>query len=490
MGVPGHTPVIVGVGQYKQQLDDVSAALEPYELMLEAVRLAAVDTRAPGLLSRIDRLMIIAGMWRYPDPGRLVADAVGSPQAHTLLTEMGGDIPQLCVSDAAERILGGTSDVVIVCGGEAMYSHNKARRLGLEVLRTGYDMAPAERFGPELVMSSSHEQERGFRLPSEVYPLFESALRAHRKESFDEHRARVGELWSGFNRVAQQNPYAWIRTPMSAEQIVTPSTNNRMVASPYTKSMNANSYVDFGGAIIMCSVDTAAALGVPRDRWVFPHAATSGQATNSFSERHNYYESPAIAITANACLRLAAVGIDEVAHIDLYSCFPSVVQITMAELGLPPDRRVSATGGHAFFGGPMSSYAVHAIASIVDDLRDDPGSVGFVHANGGFATKHACGIYSTEPPKDPFRSLDVQADIAGKPTRHVDESPDGVATVETFTVLHGRGGPERALVTAIMADGARALASSTDDDLMAAMLSDEFVGRAARLSPNGDIHIS
>ena len=36
-------PVIVGVGQYKQQLGDVTSALEQYRLMEEAVRLAADD---------------------------------------------------------------------------------------------------------------------------------------------------------------------------------------------------------------------------------------------------------------------------------------------------------------------------------------------------------------------------------------------------------------------------------------------------------------
>ena len=43
MGLNDRTPVIVGVGQYKQQLEDVSKAEEQYILMERALRLAADD---------------------------------------------------------------------------------------------------------------------------------------------------------------------------------------------------------------------------------------------------------------------------------------------------------------------------------------------------------------------------------------------------------------------------------------------------------------
>ena len=64
------SPVIVGVGQYKQKLDDVTSALEQYRLMEEAVRLAADDAGCPSLLTSIDQMLVIGGMWRYPAPGR------------------------------------------------------------------------------------------------------------------------------------------------------------------------------------------------------------------------------------------------------------------------------------------------------------------------------------------------------------------------------------------------------------------------------------
>ncbi len=485
MPVDPRTPVIVGVGQVKQQLDDVTEALEPYELMANAVRLAADDAGAPALLGQVDRLIAVGGMWRYPDPGRLVADGVGAHRAQTWLSAVGGQLPQTCVSAAATSIVEGSSDAVVITGAEAIYSKNKLRSQGLDLGRTGYDLPPARRFGIDVALGTEHERSLGFDRPAVVYPLFEPAIRAATGRSVAEHLAHLGELWAGFNAVAVANPYAWTRTPMTPEDIVTPSPANRMVCSPYTKVMNANSYVDFGGALVLCSAERAQALGVPRDRWVFPHAAAEGHASEAFSQRDTYDRSPAIRHTARRALELAGVTIDDIAHIDLYSCFPSVVQITMRELGIDPGRQLTTTGGLGFFGGPMNSYVVHAIASTVEALRDDEGSLGFVHANGGFATKQACAVYGTAPPPVPFRTSDAQAEIDRHPTRAVDEAPERPGRTETYTVVHSRNGPERGLLTATMPDGRRALGVCEDADVMSAMITEEFVGRAVQLTPEG-----
>ena len=82
--------------------------------------------------------------------------------------------------------------------------------------------------------------------PAYVYPLFEQALRIEAGESPDAHRRRIGELWSQFSDVARDNPHAWSRTPLSAEQIWQPSDGNRMISWPYTKLMNSNNMVDQG----------------------------------------------------------------------------------------------------------------------------------------------------------------------------------------------------------------------------------------------------
>ena len=295
---------------------------------------------------------------------------------------------------------------------------------------------------------------------------------------------RISSLWEGFNRVAVANEHAWVQTPMTAEEIMEPTADNRMVGYPYTKAMNANSFVDFGGAIIICSVAKARSLGIDSDNWVFPHSATDGHATFLFSERDNFHESPAIRITSKRCLELADISIDNIGPMDLYSCFPSVVQITMNELGIDPERAAPTTGGLSFFGGPMNSYVIHAIASTIDEIRKT-GEYGFVHANGGYATKHACAVYHNEPPKGQFRRMNVQEEIETSPKREVEENPIGKSVVEAYTVLHGREGPEKALMTTLMEDGKRALASTSDAQTMQSMMSEEYVGKTLEFSANG-----
>ena len=484
MGFDDRNPVIVGVGQFKQQLEDVSLAEEQYVLMEQALRLAADDAGAPKLLTDIDRLLVIGGMWSYPDPGRLIADAVGSSNARTFLTAMGGNMPQATVSDCCQRIAAGEMEIAAVVGGEAVYSKNKLRKLGEDLSKSGVDLEKAERFGENVSMSSQHERDNGFLMPTQIYPLFESAIRAHRKETHYEHRMRISSLWEGFNRVAAANEHAWVQTPMTAEEIMEPTADNRMVGYPYTKAMNANSFVDFGGAIIICSVAKARSLGIDSDNWVFPHSATDGHATFLFSERDNFHESPAIRITSKRCLELADISIDNIGPMDLYSCFPSVVQITMNELGIDPERAATTTGGLSFFGGPMNSYVIHAIASTIDEIRKT-GEYGFVHANGGYATKHACAVYHNEPPKGQFRRMNVQEEIETSPKREVEENPIGKSVVEAYTVLHGREGPEKALMTTLMEDGKRALASTSDAQTMQSMMSEEYVGKTLEFSASG-----
>jgi acetyl-CoA C-acetyltransferase len=175
------------------------------------------------------------------------------------------------------------------------------------------------------------------------------------------------------------------------------------------------------------------------------------------------------------------VGPDDVAHADIYSCFPSAVQIAATELGLGTDRQLTVTGGLPFAGGPLNNYVTHGIAAMADVLRGDPGSIGLNSANGGYVTKHALGIYSTEPPPLPFRHRDVQDQVDQFPSRAVVADYRGPATVESYTVMHGHEGPEVALIAARLPDGSRTWARSTDGATMASLMREEGVGQPAEI---------
>ena len=262
-----------------------------------------------------------------------------------------------------------------------------------------------------------------------------------------------------------------------------------MVGFPYTKRMNSNNMVEQGAGLILCSVAAAEAAGVPRDRWVFPLAGTDAHDTDVVSTRGDLHTSPAIRCAGRAVLELAGIGADDLAHIDLYSCFPSAVQIAAAELGLGLDRDLTVTGGLSFAGGPWNNYVMHGIATMAGIVRDDPGSIGLCTANGGFITKHAFGLYSTEPPADGFQWRDVQDEVDAFPTRAVVAEHDGPVTVESYTVMHGRdGGPETGIATGLTDDGARVWATTTEADLMAGMVAEEWVGRRVTVTPDGAPH--
>lgn len=485
MALDPRTPVIIGVAQILQRPDNVADAVEAVALMTQVVEAAAADAGAPDLLRRLDAIAVVDGAWGYSDPARLIAGAVGSPSAHTMRTAAGGNSPQSVVNALAGRIQRGDLDVAVVTGAETIWSRRKKRAAGLpRDLTVQTDVEPDERFSAEVQMSTPFEAERGMEAPINFYPVFESAFRHSRGESIEDHRRRIGALWETFNRVAVANPYAWIRRPMTAAEIIDPTSDNRMVGFPYTKAMNSNWNLDQGAAILLCSAEAAERAGVARDRWVFPHAGTDAHDTYFVSNRRDLHSSPAIAEAGRRLFALTGLGPDDLAHVDIYSCFPSAVQISATELGLGLDRQLTETGGLTFAGGPLNNYVSHSIATMTAVLRDDPGTLGLVTANGGFLTKHALGVYSTEPSGAPFAWEDVQEAVDAVPGTPLDEGYTGEGTIEAYTVMHGAG-PERALAAVRTPAGARTWANSTDPDLMTDILTNEAIGRACTVDADG-----
>ena len=68
------------------------------------------------------------------------------------------------------------------------------------------------------------------------------------------------------------------------------------------------------------------------------------------------------------------------AHLDLYSCFPSSICFALDALGIAettPGGAVTQTGGLPYHGGPGSNYMTHSLAAMAETLRDDPGAYGW-----------------------------------------------------------------------------------------------------------------
>jgi acetyl-CoA C-acetyltransferase len=402
--------------------------------------------------------------------------------------------------DACLSISRGDLDIVLVTGAEAMYTRTLARRIPgaprLDWITQDADSTPPPvPFGVDKAGASELEVSRGVLLPVHAYPLFENALRAANGWTMEEHAARIGALWARFSEVASDNPYAWFRTPRTAAEIVTPGPDNRMISFPYPKLCTANMQVDQGAGYIVCSVGAAQAAGVPEERWVFPLAGADGNDHWYISERSELHRSPAIRLAGGAALELAGIGADDLSAIDLYSCFPVVVQMAARELGLPlddPARPLTLTGGLTFGGGPGNNYTAHGIAAAVSALRVSPGSVGLVTGNGWYATKHSIGIYASRPPahggSQPFAWRDVQSEINALPRCRVDAEATGRVVVETYTVTFDRsGGAERGIVACRTPDDTRAWGNISDADTLASLCAEEGVGRKGMLGADGTL---
>jgi acetyl-CoA C-acetyltransferase len=490
-------PVIVGVGQVEQRSTDPAESLSPAGLLAEAARAAQADSGSDRLLESLDTVAVIRILsWRYRDPGAAVAEELGISPKRTIVTDDGGNYPQMLLNRACLEILAGTADAVMIGGAETWRTRTAVKSAGgtLPWEQQDDSVEPTETVENHEALWHPAEAARQLVMPVQIYPLFENALRAARGWSIDEHRDRIARLWAAFSEVAAANPHAWIRHAYTAEEIREATPRNRMVGFPYTKLMNANNAVEQGAAFVVCSVERARELGIPTDRWVFPWAGTDAHEHWHVSNRWSLAEAPAIRIAGRRALELASVGVDDLAHVDVYSCFPSAVQIAATEIGLDPERPLTVTGGLSFAGGPWNNYVSHSIATMVERLRDDAGALGLVTANGGFLTKHAFGVFSTTPPDRPFAHEDVQPEVDALPSRQlaesVDPTVDGSVVIESSTVMHDRESrPERAFVATLLADGRRAWATSDDPEVMSTLISEETAGRPATVHPDGRIEL-
>ncbi|MFV2089944.1 MAG: acetyl-CoA acetyltransferase [Pseudomonadales bacterium] len=484
------TPVLVGIAQLEQRSSDPRESKEPLALMLEALELAGADAGSARLLSTASSIRVVRGRWPYKNPAKVIGERMGVPGAQTCITPYGGNFVQSTVNQSALDIQAGRHDIILITGAECGNTQAKALKAGLN-LRTDLDWqsapgTPDLLIGEDVPMAHRIEMELGISQPIQVYPMFENALRHHLGESIDEHVKRISELWAGFSAVAAENPHAWIREAKSAKEIRSVSAVNRPVSFPYPKFMNSNSNVDQAAALILCSTTRARALGIDQSRWVYPWAGTDAHDAYLASHRDNFYESPAIRLAGRRALELAGLTPETLDYVDVYSCFPVAVQVGAREIGLDLSRPLTITGGLTFAGGPLNNYVMHSIARMVELLRKAPDSKGLITANGGYLAKHAFGVYAAEAPARPFKHVDLQSEVDRFATREVMDDYQGVARVESYTVMYGASTeePKTAYLSALTDNGCRVWASLEDREVLDAMACEEFCGRAVSLANN------
>jgi len=488
-------PILVGSSQITQREDDPAKALSPMDLTAAAARQAAEDTGAgDAMLEALDTVLVVRSFsdtsWRFTspfgqssNPPRTLAARLGAHDARRqIYTFPGGNMVQWSINRMFEMITRGELGAALIAGGEALSTQKAAQRAGLDLDWNEDPGGEPEMWGVETRGWNDVEDRHRMAGAIFAYPLFENALRHHKGRTVGEHGAKLGELFARFAAVAADNPLADRRDGFSAEQIATVGPDNPYIGFPYTKLMNANAFIDQSAALILTTVAKAKALGIPRDKWVYLHGCSDTYDHWFVSDRKNYYTSPAMRVAGQEALAMADCGLDDIGAFDIYSCFPSAVQLACQELGLALDdpRGLTITGGLPYFGGPGNNYVTHSIAEMMNRVRAEPGMKGLVTSCGNYVTKEAVGIYSTDAPDKPFAPKDpatYQAALNADKGRTSVEVANGGAEIETYTVMHDRAGPSYAIIKAVLEDGSRCIANTAEDPaLLADLVANDYMG--------------
>jgi acetyl-CoA C-acetyltransferase len=459
-------PVIIGIGEVLDRPANDLEGMDAFELMLAALEEAEADSGV-DILDALDWLGVEDEI-SFPDPApqERVAALMGRRPTHLLKThEASGDGPIKLINDAANLIGRGEISLAAAVGAEALRTAAKRAQADIAAGREPPKSSIAE---VALANAKPLARKHGLFTPIDVYPLYENAARAAWGQSLAEGQAESGRIGEGFAAVAAANPYAWIRKPVDADTIATPTPDNRMVSFPYTKLMVANSSVNMGAAVIVASLAKARELGVDESRIVYIGAGAAAHEDEDFLRRDSYARAASLETTVHAALERNGVAAGDVDHVELYSCFPIVPKLARRALNWPLDRPCSVYGGLTFGGGPIGNCMMHAAARMVAKLREG-GRHGLIVANGGYATHSHSMLFSREPvPAGTFpQDYDVQ-DLAERKRGAVPElleSYVGPGEIETYTIPFDRHGqPRHATIIGRTPDGARFVARVPEAD--------------------------
>ena len=484
------TPVIVGVSQISDTSTPPDRARSPLQLMVDAAKKVADDSGADAaILQDIDSLIAVRlfsdAVSRFKSPfGRMVnppwsiAQRIGARPRELVYTPGGGTMPQVALNRACERIAQGESSIALLTGAEALRTELAAKRAGLQLDWSEDAPSTPEEWGGYRMPCTDHEIAHGISAAINVYPLFEQAIRGARGRTIADHQLAMGRLFARFATVAKTNPLATRRAGFSAEEIATVTEKNPTIGFPYTKLMCASVYVDQAAAVLVCSAAKADEFGIAESKRVYLHGCAQGDDHWYVTERRDLHSSPAIHEVARRTLAMSEKLLADVAVFDLYSCFPSAVEIAQQEIGLSDDdpRELTVTGGLPYFGGPGNNYVMHSIAEMVERMRAQPGAFGLVTANGNYITKHAAGLYSSTALTKPWAREDpaiLQRELDAMPKPPFTTAPEGRAKIESYTVVHSKTGPEMAIVVGrLIANNVRFIANTRHE-----LESSDFLGR-------------
>jgi acetyl-CoA C-acetyltransferase len=483
MSVNKQLPCIVGVAQHTWR-PEAGDAPHPLEQNLLVARRAILDCGNPAIMSHIDELDVVRSLsWHYDDLPASVAAGLHLPPGARQLSGMSGTGPQRFVCDAAERILNGERQAVLVTGAEALATRRRARK---EARDLGWPKATGKPDFPFEDPSHPSELNHDIRQAYVTFAILDSARRAHLGLSPDENRRQEAGMMARLSERAAENPLAWFRQAHTADSLFHLSDRDRMVAHPFTRNTMAFMDVDMAAAVLVSSHGLADELGIPARQRIYLHGWGDAKEPPYIAQRENLFHSPAMRSASEQALAMAGVTAADIAYLDLYSCFASNMNFSRDVLGIADDdpRALTVTGGLPYFGGPGNNYTSHSMAAMVELLRANPGARGLVSGVGMHMTNHSFAVYSSEPrdirPGTPGAAHTARRDIVAQAA--------GKAVIRGYTVVHA-GAAAHALAVCELPDGARCYARCDAPGRVAAMEREEWVGREVALASDNGVNI-
>ncbi len=483
-------PVIVGVAQFTQA-QGTESPLDPMGLMKKTGTMALDDVGVPGLAAFVDSVWVSNILsWGYSDAPGALARSLNLHPTDTHHAIMSGHTPQWFVNRAARRIARGESQAVLMAGAEAQHSVKESYKGRVRISWPTRENPEVTGDGASTDLGTNGlENSHQLMIPVNMYALFETALRAAKGTEPSDHQRYLGSLFAKFSAVAAQNSFAWNQEHLSPEKISTPGPDNPVASHPYTRFMCANMNVDMSAALVMTSEAMARDLGIDPAKRVYPMGGADLNNIYHVTQRPRLDNSPALDQAARLALDQAGLKVSDIQAFDLYSCFPSMVEMALEALGMALDdpRPLTVTGGLPFFGGPMGNYSMHAIASVVDKIRSQDFARAMVCANGGFNTRHSVGIYGTRPPAIAWEIRDdtvIQEEILSHGLAEPVVEAKGSLHVEGYIVRNNRDGqPEKGVVLGSLDNGRKTLARlEADTDTLVYFCEHELVGRTGTVS--------
>ena len=486
--IENNAAVIIGVGDYVDKSKENGLNLQ--NLLAEACSSAIQDSGVKNLNSHIDYIGVVRfsidfltatnqSSFQYSNFPRTLGNKLGISAKEEVYAPMGGNSPQVLLDDALSKISAKEIDCALLSGGEALQTMIARLKSGLPLDWLDEPGGSPEMIGNNAIGFSDHEKLHGMDLPTNVYPLFANALRKEENKSAKTHLKECSDLFSEFSKIAADNPLSWFPTYRSSEEISEVTPNNRMIGFPYTKYLNSIIRVNMSSAFILVSQKKADELNIPNSKRIYVHGCSILDDIWNVTERPNFHSSPAIKKCVTQTLDEAEISLSDIKYFDLYSCFPSAVQIAKKELGIPREKKdLTVTGGLPYFGGPGNSYTMFSTTEMVRRLRNDPKSFGLLTANSWFITKHAAVIMSSKPskPYEKIKNSAEQKKINQKAITNFTENPEGKGKIDTYTVINGRKGLEFALIIGTLENGSHFIANSEkDNSLLEKMMKDEML---------------